>query len=91
LPASTRRSRLLSTAARQTVLPLAHPSARSVAAEVAARRCRFCGSDRAHFGYGPPLVHTPFWVCRAHRPDAEACAAAGTSPQPITTNRNTGG
>jgi hypothetical protein len=24
---------------------------------VAARRCAFFGSDRAHFGYGPPLVH----------------------------------
>jgi hypothetical protein len=50
--------------------------------EINARRCAFCGSDRAHFGYGPPLVHTPFWTCRTHRPNAEACAAAGTTPQP---------
>jgi hypothetical protein len=80
----SRRSRLLATTAQQTVLPLAHPSARSVAVEVAARRCAFCGSDRAHFGYGPLLVHTPFWVCGAHRSDAEACTL-GLPPVSLTT------
>jgi hypothetical protein len=48
-----------------------------------ARRCAFCDSSQAWFGFSPPLTSTAFWTCRAHRPNAEACAIAGTSPQPL--------
>jgi hypothetical protein len=50
------------------------------------RCCAFCASDRAWFAYGPPLTRTTFWVCRAHQPDAEACAIAGTIP-PLSARR----
>lgn len=59
--------------------------ARATADDARFRTCAFWGSNRAHFGYSPPLVRTPFWVCRAHRPNAEACAASGTTPPPLNT------
>jgi hypothetical protein len=54
-------------------------------APINARRCAFCGSDCAHFGYEPPLTRTSFWVCRDHRPNAQACALSGLPPLPLTT------
>jgi hypothetical protein len=47
------------------------------------RRCAFCGSPQAWFGYSPPLTRIAFWTCRAHRSNADACAIVGTSPQPL--------
>jgi hypothetical protein len=44
------------------------PSATSV------HYCITCGSDRACFGFGPPLIPKLIWVCRAHRADVDpAC------------------
>jgi hypothetical protein len=32
-----------------------------------ARRCLVCGSDRAHWGFGPPLTPKLVFACREHR------------------------
>jgi hypothetical protein len=36
-------------------------------AEVRSRSCLVCGSPRAYFGFGPPLVPKLVWACLAHR------------------------
>jgi hypothetical protein len=48
-------------------------------AEAAAdvRPCAFCGSDRAWFGYGPPLLREAIWACRDHRGLAESLGCGG--------------
>jgi hypothetical protein len=61
------------------LMPMPH----TAVPDIRNQRCAFCGSPQAWFGYSPPLVRVPFWTCRKHRPNAEACALAGTSPQPL--------
>jgi len=36
-----------------------------------ARRCVVCGSSKAWFGFGPPLVPKQVWTCRTHRADVD--------------------
>jgi hypothetical protein len=69
----------LATAPRHRTEPASAPSA---APDIRAQFCAFCRSDKAWFGYGPPLVRVPFWACRNHRVNAEASTIAGTSPHP---------
>jgi hypothetical protein len=79
-PSPSRRDTLASGA---VPAPINRAATQAALADYDARRCAFCGSPRAWFGYGPPLVRTPFWTCGDHRPNAEACVIAGTSPRPI--------
>jgi hypothetical protein len=83
---ATRRNpaRAHANARRPTLMSDDQPATASLAAEINARRCAFCGCDRAQFGCGPPLTHISFWVCRDHRPHAEASVLSGIPPQPLT-------
>lgn len=52
------------------------PEARRAAAEASlaeinARRCAVCGCQGPAFGFGPPLVPTQIWACRAHRMEVD--------------------
>ena len=38
-------------------------------------RCAICGTDRAWWGFGPPLVPREVWACMAHRDEVEALSA----------------
>jgi hypothetical protein len=68
----------LGTAPRHRTEPVSAPSA---APDIRAQFCAFCGSDRAFYGYGPPLVRVPFWACHNHRVNAETCAIVGIPSQ----------
>jgi hypothetical protein len=68
------RHRAAKTAARkaargvQASLPFAAPAALPAPRTPS---CAICGSPRAHFGYGPPLVATPVHACFAHRAEVD--------------------
>jgi hypothetical protein len=67
---ATRRPRSPRTAPRPRPLLAGPGGPQAAVAPLQARRCAVCGSDRAWFGFGHPLVppHRPtVYACREHR------------------------
>jgi hypothetical protein len=82
-PAVPTLSRRVTLTAGTAAAPITRAATQATHAEYNTRRCVFCGSVRAHFGYGPPLTPTPFWVCRTHRAEAETAILNGAQPLPL--------